>query len=216
MNGHYLDLDNWPRRAHFNFFRAYELPFFGICAEVPVTKTLQLCKEHKLSFSLACWYACSMAIHDIPEFRYRIRGERVWVHDRLDIGTTILNDNETFRFCYYPYRDSFQGFAAAAKEVKKALLVDSEASMNERTDNDAVIHGSTLPWVRFTGLNHARRLGTNDSVPKIAFGRYAQSQGEYLMPVNVDVHHALLDGLHASRFFGHLEARFADPKWLLI
>ncbi|MCB9551055.1 MAG: hypothetical protein H6705_04060 [Myxococcales bacterium] len=33
----FLDLDTWPRRAQFELFRRYELPFFNVCAEVEVS-----------------------------------------------------------------------------------------------------------------------------------------------------------------------------------
>ncbi|MDF1660719.1 MAG: CatA-like O-acetyltransferase [Planctomycetota bacterium] len=206
MTGHYLDLESWPRRSHFQFFKHYELPFFGICAEVPVTETLQWCRDHKLSFSLACWFACLQTINAIPEFRYRIRGDKVWVHEQIDVGTTMLNDDETFSFRYFSYSTKFKDFCGSAKAA---------TDLEERADNDALIHGSTLPWVRFTGLTHARRIGQDDSVPKVAFGRYAKIDNAVTMPVSLEVHHALMDGLHASRFFQQLEQRFSDPKTLL-
>lgn len=206
MSGHYLDLETWPRHSHFQFFKSYELPFFGICAEVPITETLQWCRNQKLSFSLACWYACLQAINEIPEFRYRIRGEKVWIHDKIDVGTTVLNDDETFSFKYFSYSTDFKAFCDSANAV---------TDLNAREDNDALIHGSTLPWVRFTGLTHARRIGQNDSVPKIAFGRYGTMDDKVTMPVSLEVHHSLMDGLHASRFFQRLEQIFADPESLL-
>lgn len=206
MNGHYLNLESWPRRSHFQFFKRYELPFFGICADVPVSETLRWCRDHKLSFSLACWFACLQTINEIPEFRYRIRGEKVWVHDRIDVGTTMLNEDETFSFRYFSFSSTFSAFCASA---------NAATDLDERSDNDALIHGSTLPWVRFTGLTHARRIGQDDSVPKVAFGRYGPSDKGTSMPVSLEVHHALMDGLHASRFFQQLEQRFATPEALL-
>ncbi len=53
MSGHFLDLDGWPRRAQYDFFLAYEQPFFDVAAEVPVTHTLAWCRDHERSFSLA-------------------------------------------------------------------------------------------------------------------------------------------------------------------
>ncbi len=33
-----LDLANWNRRTHFDFFKGYDQPFFGITAEINITK----------------------------------------------------------------------------------------------------------------------------------------------------------------------------------
>ena len=46
-------------------------------------------------------------------------------------------------------------------------------TLDDRPNDDGVVHGTTLPWVRFTSLTHARRLERGDSVPRIAVGRYA-------------------------------------------
>ena len=32
-----------------------------------------------------------------------------------------------------------------------------------------------------------------------------------MMPISVEVHHALMDGLHVGRFFSQLEEALADP-----
>jgi chloramphenicol O-acetyltransferase type A len=32
------------------------------------------------------------------------------------------------------------------------------------------------------------------------------------MPVSVEVHHALMDGLHVGRYFGRLESYLSDPR----
>jgi chloramphenicol O-acetyltransferase type A len=64
---------------------------------------------------------------------------------------------------------------------------------------------TTLPWLAFTAFTHAR--GQGDDRPKLAFGRFTEQAGRLLMPVAVDVHHALCDGVHVGRFFEQLQAR---------
>ena len=66
--GRYLDLERWPRRAQYHFFRGYELPFFNICAEVRVTETRAWCRAEGRSFALACWYVCQRVVNDLEEF----------------------------------------------------------------------------------------------------------------------------------------------------
>jgi chloramphenicol O-acetyltransferase type A len=52
-------------------------------------------------------------------------------------------------------------------------------------------------------------------VPKLAFGR-AEPAGEHLwMPMSVEVHHALMDGLHVGRFVQAFEAALRAPRdWM--
>ena len=66
-------------------------------------------------------------------------------------------------------------------------------------------------WVSFTSISHARGGGREESVPKIAFGKYREEGGRASMPVSVEVHHALMDGLHVGRYFERLQSYFDDP-----
>jgi chloramphenicol O-acetyltransferase type A len=57
----------------------------------------------------------------------------------------------------------------------------------------------------------ARRWGTEESVPKIVFGRRHGDPGAERMPVSVEVHHALVDGLHVGEFFRRFQEHLDDP-----
>jgi chloramphenicol O-acetyltransferase type A len=210
--GHYLDLEGWPRRAQFEYFRDFDAPFFSICAEVPVGATLTWCREREQSFALACWFLCQRAVNAVEPFRYRMREDRVWVHDRVHVSTTTLNSDETFRFSHFSYEEAFCDFVDGAR---RTLEGPTTLTMDSRPEDDGTIHGSTLPWIRFTSVSHAKCSGGDDSVPKIVLGKYGQTANEITMPVSVEVHHALMDGLHVSRFFEHLSAELVNPDQIL-
>ena len=211
--GVFLDVTSWSRRAQFELFRGYEQPFFDICAEVDVTEARRWCKAHGRSFSLASWFICQRAINAIESFRYRLRGERVWVHERVRIATTAPGPEDTFRFCYLPYAEGFAEFERVSRWV---IDHPDDAPMDGRPEDDALIHGSMLPWLRFKSIAHARRLGQGDSTPKIVFGKATEDRGRVMMPVSIAVHHALMDGVHACRFFTSIEDEFARPNSILI
>lgn len=214
MTGHPLDLDAWPRRQQFDFFRTYDIPFFNLCAEVEVTAMRAFCRAHGISFTLAAWYTCLSTANAVEPFRYRLRGDGVWVHDRIDVGTTILRRDETFGFCYFDHADTFSAFRAGA-EAALAAFHSGAPGLVTRDDRDDLLHGSTIPWVRFTSVSHARRFNRTDSIPKLAFGRFIERGPQSAMPVSVEVHHALMDGLHVGRFFEQLQAALDAPEHTL-
>ena len=45
-----LDQSTWNRKEHFDFFRKFDEPFFGIVTEIDCTKAYQISKEKKQSF----------------------------------------------------------------------------------------------------------------------------------------------------------------------
>jgi chloramphenicol O-acetyltransferase type A len=211
--GHFIDLETWPRRAIHDFFLGFEDPWFNLTAEVEVGPTWSWCKDTGASFSLACWYAVLHAANEVPALRMRLRPEGVWVHERVRVGATVLKPDNCFTYVYFPHGGSFAAFAAGAEAAMATRL--QEDGLEPASGEDDLLYGTVLPWVRFTGMKHARAGGVDESVPKIALGK-ATAVGEgRRMPVNVEGHHALLDGIHVGAFFAALEAALCDPDGTL-
>lgn len=208
--GHFVDLAAWPRRKHFEFFLAYEQPFFNLCAEVDAAQTRAWCRERGLPFSWACWFLCLEAAQGVEALRMRLRGEQVWVHDRLGVATTVAGPQETFRFCHVEPADRFSLFLQNAQAAVAAPEVEG---MDDRPEQDALVHGTTVPWLRFTSVSHAKRTVKHpaDSIPKLALGKATPDGARVWMPVSLEAHHALVDGFHAGRFFELLQAGLDDP-----
>ena len=68
-----LDIERWPRRATYEFFKDYEDPFFNFTANVDVSAAYAFCKQNGLSFSLTALYYSLVAANQIREFRIRDR-----------------------------------------------------------------------------------------------------------------------------------------------
>lgn len=210
-----LDLATWKRRQHFEFFRGYSNPFFNLCAEVDVTELVQRCSDPGgPSFFLASLHLSLQAANAVEELRYRIRGDEVVVHEVIHGGSTVLLADETFVFAYFEYDPDFPRFAAAAAaELERVKSGSGELVAHE--DRDDLIHYSVIPWVSFTSFAHARDLARPSSVPKIVFGKHHETEGRRRLPVSVEVHHALADGLHVGRFFERFQAGLGSCAALL-
>jgi chloramphenicol O-acetyltransferase type A len=208
----YLDTENWSRRQQFEFFRGFDNPYFNICADVDVTPLLALTRAAKnISFFIAYHFLSMKAANEVEPFRYRLRGDRVLVYERIHAGTTLLLADESFTFVYFDFEEDFAVFQTRARAaVVKAQTGASR--LDEREGQDDLIHHSVIPWVAFNSISHARNWGRQDSVPKIAFGKYHEDGERIKMPISVEVHHALMDGLHVGRYFEKVESYFANPR----
>lgn len=206
--GHLIDLESWKRREHFELYRKFTNPFFSVCAEVDASATRRLCNEPGgPSFFLATVFLALKVANEIEAFRTRVRGEGAWIHEQVSITPTVLRDDETFAFARLESARTFREFEtrsrvtiAAAKEIKPLVT--------ELPDDDAIYH-STLPWVRFTSFSNALD-GNSDSVPRVVFGKCVKDGKRWPMPVGVEVHHAVVDGLDVARFFENFESALAD------
>ena len=211
----YLDLDTWHRRSAFEFFRGFDIPSFNLCARLDVALLKQAVKDLGVgSLSLAYHFIAIRLANEITPFRYRLEGECVRVHGAVHGCTTVLRDDDSFGFATLEHNRDFTAFCAqGGQALANGRLHDAPFEPDQY--GTAALHMTTLPWVHFTSYSNARKWGAHDSIPKIAFGRIDADGLRQWMPLSVEVHHALMDGLHIGRFFEGFEAALLAPEgWL--
>ena len=211
----FLDLERWPRRDAFDYFRRFDKPYFNVCTRLDVARLKQAVAARRVgSLSLAYHFIALRLANQIEPFRYRLEGGRVRVHPVVHGSTTVLRDDDSFGFADLDHDADFAAFAARAATAIAATR-DGRLPFEPKPDDSARIHFTTLPWLHFTSFSHARNWGREDSVPKLAFGRIDADGAQAWMPLSVEVHHALMDGLHVGRFVQGFEAALQGPMdWL--
>lgn len=200
----FLDIDNWNREETFLFYKSFDNPHFNITANVDVSSLTKWCKKNNKSFSLACLFYSTKVSNEIENFKYRWKGDKVVVHETIHAGSTILYEDNTFGFCYYDYQKNIDDFITNG--LREIEIQKSTKVFKEKADENNLIHYSSIPWVSFTSFKHATNHLIDSSIPKIVFGKYFTLNGRVLMPVSVEVHHALMDGYHVGKYFNLLES----------
>jgi len=155
------------------------------------------CKQNQLSFSLACIYVAIKCINEIKEFKLRMHHNKVVEFNNINIGSTVLNDDNTFSFCYFKHENSIKKFDENGKKIiethKKGI--DFNPALNALD----LVHCSTLPWISFTGFKHARKGDEGQKgIPKLVYGKLFNEEKIKKIPFSVEVHHALVDGYHVA------------------
>lgn len=201
-----IDIENWKRRETFEHFLNYDSPFFNITANLDVTNLYRFCKEKGLSFALASLFYSLKTVNEIYEFRLRLIGKKLVEFDRIHATQTILNEDETFSFCYFELKENVFEFVEAGKnsieKYKKLKTFDVEA------DRQDLIYYSVIPWVSFTSFKNATNLDEHQTIPRIVFGKFFDSGDRKLLPHSVEVHHSLIDGFHVGKYFTILQEHF--------
>jgi chloramphenicol O-acetyltransferase type A len=208
---HYLDLENWSRRELFEFFIDYENPYFNVCTSLDVTRFLAFVRTRPgVKISLAVHYFALRVANEIEPFRYRLKEKKVFVYDVVNGGTTVLLPNESFAYAYFDYQRDFEKFVT---DMGKAVdEIRTGSGPLKPTQRDDVIYHTTLPWISFTSFAHARTPGRGDSVPRLVFGKLTNENDRTILPISVEVHHALMDGLHVGRFLSRLQEVMMEPE----
>jgi chloramphenicol O-acetyltransferase type A len=201
----FIDLATWKRKEHFEFFHRMDYPQFNICANIDATNFLNFVRTKKISFYYAMIYAATYAANQIIDFRYRIRENKLVLHDKLHPSFTDLNDNEDdlFKLVTVEMKDDLLEFVKYAEAESRSQ--QNYFNLEKLAGRDDLIYITCIPWISFTHLSHTISLNKNDSAPKISWGKYFSENNKILLPFSVQVNHALMDGVHIGRYFSYLQ-----------
>ncbi|MFT4697487.1 MAG: chloramphenicol O-acetyltransferase type A [Flavobacteriaceae bacterium] len=195
-----LDQSNWNRKEHFDFFKQFKEPFFGLVTEIDCTQAYKISKENKYSFFSYYLHKSIQAVNLIEEFKYRIIDDEIIIHETIDASPTIGRTDGTFGFSYVPFSDAFNVFDASLKKEIDRVQSSNGLGMNENESKKNVVYYSSIPWNTFSSLTHATNFIPGDSIPRITFGKMFQRDDKSLMNIAIYVHHGLADGFHISKY----------------
>ena len=205
-----IDQENWPRKEHFNLYSQMPFPHVGICMQVDITDLWADRSRTGASSTIALTYIITKAANRVPELRQRIRGEQIVEHELVHPMIAILGGDNVFGMCRLTYEDHFPTFASdAAARIEKARENPTMAGFphdpGEETHQDDLLSITVVPWLSFTGFSLTRQPQV-DAVPLLAWGKVVSEGNRSLLPFFVNIHHALVDGVHIARFVEYIEA----------
>ncbi len=205
-----INLEDWPRRDHYLFFKEFEYPYFSLCADMDITRFLASIKGKGISFTGSIMYLIARVANSIPEFRQRVRERDPIEHEVVHPSATILSKENYFTFCTVEYHLDFERFIS---DAEKAITgAKNQLSLEEKYPDDRVLFMSPMPWVSFTSFMHPLKLCPGDSVPRFAWGKYREENQKTVMPLAVQGHHAVMDGLHLGLFYKEFQALLNGPE----
>jgi chloramphenicol O-acetyltransferase type A len=207
-----IDVQSWPRRKHFEIYNAFDYPHINLCAPVEIAAFHAFVKQRSLSLNITLVYLFARAANAIPEFRYRIRAGQVVEHDVVHPSSTIMTESDLFSFCTIPYVADYATFAAQAAAIIEQI---QQPRLEDEPGQDDLLFMTSLPWVSFTALQHPIHMHPVDSVPRISWGKFYAEGSGLKLPLSVQVHHALMDGVHIGRYFTQVQAYLDQPEHLL-
>lgn len=215
-----VDPSQGPRAGAYAFYRDAEQPRWGLTTRVDVAPLLGCLPAWRaaipdLTAFVAYHHALLRAVDAVPAMRQRLTpegGVLEWTH--ADASPAVLRDDDSFAFSRLVYAPALRDFAPPAlAAVAQARQLGADWGLRDG-QGGATLHTTVLPLVSFTDFSHARHGGFDDATPSMALGRFSKEGARCWMPLNVVVHHAVVDGLHVGRFVQALEALLSEPQRL--
>jgi chloramphenicol O-acetyltransferase type A len=199
-----IDLATWNRKEHFAFFSTFEEPFFGLTTQLNCENAYHKAKSLGIPFSTYYLHKTLVAVNENKAFRLRIDEDEVVEFSAINGSATVLRADKTFGFSEIKYNpDLFVFNQNAIEEIER---VQQTTGLFTREFSPNVIHFSSLPWISFTSISHARSFTLPDSCPKISFGKMSvEMSGKRSIPFSIHVHHGLVDGYDVGVFVNRLQ-----------
>ena len=176
-----------------------------MCRIYPFVKRMEIRLRYR-------WCTSRTGFECIPEFGKHTRGSSGRARI-VNPGFTILIDKDLFSFCAVEYAEDFSEFARRA--AKNISYVKAHPDLEGNPEKDDVLYMSPIPWVSFTSFSHPMQLHPADSIPRFAWGKYFKESDTLKMPLSVQGHHAIMDGIHMGRFYEKLQDYLHHPEVVL-
>lgn len=206
-----IDLETYKRRASFEAFKNRDVPYFSTTSNVDITSLKEFVDRNEYGFFVPISFLISKSVNLVPELRHRIVNGELFQCTRVDPGYTVLLDDETFSFCdsrHFEYFGEYREHAnARINEVKKC----PDRGTREKQH---VFFISNIPWFSFTSIVHPyyEKYG---SIPIVSIGKYSEQGNKFTVPIGIQVHHGVVDGIHVGKFYKHLSSMCHNPAvWL--
>ena len=208
-----IDLETWDRKALFNNYFGTDFPYIILGANIDVTNLYNYTKQNGISFYFGMVYAANEIANRIKNFRYRFTdGKPYLIDSNQAILTHMQPGSESFVLIETEPANTMIDFCRQTAN-KAAQKFEDHGWGGLRNQADAIIY-SVIPWVQFTFLVRTVAKGGIDCAPRIAWGKYAKTDGRLMMPLSLQVHHGLMDGYHVGMYFQKLQEYLDNQGWL--
>lgn len=204
----YSPISDYPRQAHYEFYRANPRPFYSVSFELDVTRLrARLAAERAPVYAGLCWHF-HRALQSLPAFRVRLQDDALVGYDKLRMGMTVPAPRKTFTFATFEWEPDWPRFAVGARDVLDRASAQVDLSGGAEPD---FAYYTALPKIPFLSFTHVAPADPNAGQPGTAFGRIGARGESFFVPVGIQVNHRFIDGSDLGDLYEAAQESFAHP-----
>lgn len=194
-----IDLESWERREFYEHFIKEVVCTYAITVNVDITPI----KGERL-YPAMIW-ALTKTVNEMPEFRTSLTGEGLGIYDSMHPMYTVFNqDNKNFSGIWSWYAEDYREFLKHYEADVEAYSGSTRYVPKSGTPENS-FNISMLPWLEFTSVNINVYDDGKFLLPIFTMGKYFERDGKRLLPLAIQVHHAVCDGYHVGAFVEKLQ-----------
>lgn len=217
MQFNLINIEKWNRKEYYIHYMNELRCTYSLTVNIDITKLKATAKEINKRIYPIQIYMIATVVNQYKEFRMDTNsyGEPgYW--DEVNPSYTVFNkDNETFSSIWTNYNRIFSRFYdRCIKDIDKYSQSTCLNPKPNKLSNSFTI--SSLPWINFRGFNINVFNEGHYLPPIFTIGKFIKTEDAVLMPLSIQVHHAVCDGYHVGKFVKSLQdLSFNHKKWLL-
>ena len=200
-----VDLSVWDRGPVFRHFIDDLRCVMSMTVDLDVSRLLNSLHKRGLSFYPAMIWMVTRVLNAHDEFRYGWDDRnRLVLWERIEpYYADFRPDRQTFVKLVTPFDpDPALFHRRFLKDRKRYAALDHFDQMDVPPNTFDI---SCLPWIRYRSFDmHIFDSGTYLG-PVVTWGKYEPVEERVLMPLSLNIHHAVADGFRLSRFFLELQ-----------
>ncbi len=197
-----IDKDSWDRAEYFEHYFSAVPCTYSMTVKLDITKI----KKAKRQLYPTMLYFIAKLVNDHREFRmsFDADGQLGYFDKMLPCYTVFHKDTETFSNVWTEYNDDYALFCQAYEDDMNTFGVVHKMMAKPKVPENS-FPVSMIPWTTFEGFNLNLQKGYDYLLPIFTIGKFYEENGKYLLPLAIQVHHAVCDGFHVCRFVNELQ-----------
>lgn len=202
-----IDLAHWDRKEYFDLYYTKSPCTYSMTVDLDITHLRSL----SVKLYPAMLYLITKTVNEYPQFRtVRIKSGSIGVFSQMyPYYTVFQKESETFSNLWTAYHPDYHIFSNRY-ETDMKLYGHISQMVPKPNVPENVFPVSMIPWSSFRGFNLNLKNGYTFLQPTFTMGRFFHQDNRCLLPISVQVHHAVCDGFHLSRFLNQLQQEIAD------
>ena len=194
-----IDLETWERREFYEHFIKEVVCSYSITVNVDITPL----KGQQL-YPAMIWLL-TKTVNEMPQFRTALTQEGLGIYDSMHPMYTVFNkENKNFSGIWSYFSEDYDEFLSNYHADVRAYSKSTRYAPKDGTPENA-FNISMTPWLEFTAVNINVFDDGKFLLPIFTMGKYFERDGKCLLPLAIQVHHAVCDGYHVGLFVETLQ-----------
>ena len=196
-----IDIENWERKEYYEHFISRVVCSYSVTVDIDITNL----KGQRL-YPAMIWLL-TRTVNEMPQFRTALTDKGLGIYDELHPMYTLFNkQNEKFSGIWAynnpVYAEFLKAYEQDVEQYGECVSYTPKPNTPENSFNI-----SMAPWVNFTSLNYNVYDEGKFLLPIFTMGKFREQDGKRLLPLAIQVHHAVCDGYHVGRFVELLQQK---------